>query len=131
MNLINQEYDHELYGTDISEEGLKTAKKIYGLNNLYLIDTYKIDFPDNYFNAVISIGHDPFNTPDKKHLMNVMSKIISTIKKDGYFIIVVVTNFSEKYVDGKVWKSKYNHSRKALVDIVDECIEAMPRRDTR
>jgi ubiquinone/menaquinone biosynthesis C-methylase UbiE len=51
--LQRERSDLSIYGVDISETAIKAAKKDFPDNIYSVVDTYKLPFPDNYFNGII------------------------------------------------------------------------------
>jgi len=109
-----------LYGTDFSKEAIRWARS----NNqgcdikFSQMDTNNLDFSNSEFNLVLTIGHSPFNSYSKLELIQLISKISSVIKKNGYLVFIHSTNFSNKWSEGKVEKM-YNHSRNRVIDIFE------------
>lgn len=120
LDIIKQKYPFEVHGTEISKEGLETAKIKYHIDNVYLMDTYKLNFPQKSFDVVLAIGHSPFNTSSASHIKKVMLKISPVIRNKGYFIFVFASNFSNTTGKGRIWNSFHNHSRKHLINIFND-----------
>jgi demethylmenaquinone methyltransferase/2-methoxy-6-polyprenyl-1,4-benzoquinol methylase len=82
----------ELWGLDLAEEMIKKARKKLPVSmKLKIGDVHQLDFPDNYFDYVISTEafHHYYNQP------KAISEMERVTKKNGKVIIVDVNFFSD------------------------------------
>lgn len=78
-------------GIDYSKSAIETAKKKFGnYLNILEMDASKLDFPDSYFDKVISIDLIEHIYPDK--LKKVFSEVKRVTRKNGKFIVETSPN---------------------------------------
>lgn len=72
------------YGVDISEEAIKFGK-LQGRKNLEVLDSHKVNFPDNTFDAVVTLDVLE-HLEDEEWALKEMERIL---KPDGVLIVMV------------------------------------------
>lgn len=75
---------YQSYGLDISEEAIKFGK-LQGIKNLGIIDAHKIDFPDNTFDAVVTLDVLE-HLEDEEWALNEISRVL---KPGGTAVVMV------------------------------------------
>lgn len=96
---ILQDKKIDYYGTDISQNLIDLAKNKYPelAGNISKISGQaKLGFPDNFFDAVVSIAvfH---HFPDKKYRLEMASELYRVTKPDGKIIVTVWNLWQKKY----------------------------------
>lgn len=75
---------YQSYGLDISEEAIKFGN-LQGIKNLGIIDSHKIDFPDNTFDAVVTLDVLE-HLEDEEWALNEISRVL---KPGGTAVVMV------------------------------------------
>lgn len=87
-----------VYGIDANKNMLEIAKQKYPHIKFILSDVSKIPFDDNYFD-IITVSLATRNLFYNQEKFNkVIKEIIRVLKKDGFFINMETTNFSNKFL---------------------------------
>ena len=89
--------DINLYNSDFSIEGFRTAKKIYNLDCVFVMDAYSPCFRNEMFDVVIAVGLTPLHRIDSKHNTELTKTINKLLKPGGYFVLVQSTDLSGKH----------------------------------
>lgn len=74
----------EIYGIDYSEEAIQICKKLYPNANLYISDSLKLPFQENFFDCIIVWGVLHYNSTEKRNFL--LKEFQRTLKKNGYLI---------------------------------------------
>ncbi|MFQ5405841.1 MAG: methyltransferase domain-containing protein [Candidatus Micrarchaeia archaeon] len=82
----------EVFGIDISENAIKTAKKHFADAHFQVADASKLPFEDNFFDEV----HAYDVLEHVEDLNKVLSEINRVIKKDGQLVVEIPNSDSEK-----------------------------------
>lgn len=74
-------------GIDISSEQIKLAKQNLHKGNFFVKDMSEIDFPKNYFDAIISF-YAIFHIKREEH-QKLFDKLFSILKPNGYLLVTM------------------------------------------
>jgi 2-polyprenyl-3-methyl-5-hydroxy-6-metoxy-1,4-benzoquinol methylase len=80
----------ETYGVDVSRDALKIARKLaFKLNckvTFHLVRKNKIQFPNEYFDAVLSFW--VFHEVQRNRLPHIVEELHRTVRRDGFVFII-------------------------------------------
>lgn len=109
-NIEVHSLDNSLFATNLM--------KVRGLNNVYLMDLRKMDFPDNYFDSVLMISNDLGLAGSIKDTIQLLKTLFRIVKPDGKIIATI--RDSTRYTTNAQEYSVYNNHERKLAKRVDK-----------